>query len=140
MKLQITFQEANSDYSQDYAYEYQFGKESLDNEKYNWSNSFELEDIDKVEILNNQIADYIDKSNKLENLDLIFEKLAVIQCIKSDKVMAQYGVSDELLKNAHKIYKKENDTLYYYFTLKDKLHFHHYEKHIYVLIEDIKRI
>jgi hypothetical protein len=141
MKLNITFQEVNSEYSQEYADEYQFGKESLDNEKYNSGEAFELtEEIDDIKIIKNQIADYTDKSNKLEDLSLVFEKLTLIQCIKNDKVIAQYGVSDELLKKTHKIYKEKSDTFYYYFTLKDNMHYQYYDSHIYVLIKDIKRI
>ena len=140
MKVKITFQEANSEYSQEYADQYDFGKESVDNMKNNWSKSFEITGINEVEILKNKNVLYTDKSNKLEDLDLAFEKITVINCIKGNQVLVQYAVSDELLKKAHKIFKKESDTLYYYFTLKDKMFFQYYDSHIYVLIKDIKRV
>ena len=141
MKVKFTFQEANSNYSQDYANQYQDGKESENNMKNNWSESFELvEEIDEVEILKNKNVLYTDKSNKLEDLDLAFEKLTVINCIKNNQVLVQYAVSDNLLKKAHKIFKEESDTLYYYFTLKDEMLFQYYDTHIYVLIKDIKRV
>lgn len=140
MKVKITFQEVNSNYSQEYANQYQDGKESENNMKNNWSELFEITGIDEVEILKNKNVLYTDKSNKLEDLDLAFEKLTVINCIKDNQVLVQYAVSDELLKKAHKIYKGKSDTLYYYFTLKDEMHFQYYDTHIYVLIKDIKRV
>ena len=79
MKLKIAFKQINSEYSQDYADEYQFGKESENNQKYHWSTSFLVNsEIDRVSIEQNRNLHYSNKSSYDENYDLQIKNVTIL--------------------------------------------------------------
>ena len=45
MKVQISFKIVNEEYSQEYADQYDFGKEGIDNRKYHFSKTLEVENV-----------------------------------------------------------------------------------------------
>ena len=74
MKLKISFKIINSDFDQEYANEYNWGKESVNNMKYNWSVSFQVDsDIDKVEINKNESLHYVDSSDENKIIEFFLE-------------------------------------------------------------------
>ena len=140
MKLIITFKQINDSFNQEYADQYDFGKESIDNQKYHWEHSFELvEEIDKISITKNQNIHYTGLDNG-EKYNVILEKVTLFTCFKGDEIYSQYAVSDELLERIHEVYKEKSNTKYCYFYLKDREDYYNFEEHIYVLEVSVKQL
>lgn len=53
MEVQVNFKVINPEYSQEYADEYNGGKESESNWKYNWAVSYGLKDVQSVSTIDN---------------------------------------------------------------------------------------
>lgn len=138
MKLHISFKQINSDYSQDYANQYNFGEESYNNQKYHWAISFEInEEVDKISINKNQNVIFNNFIEDGKHYDLVAKKVTLIQIYKRDKVYAQYVISDELLDNIHEVYKEKTDKKYCYFYLRDNIEFVNIKEHTYIIEDDI---
>lgn len=141
MKLRITFKQINSEFSQEAADIYQFGKESENNQKYHWAKSFLVNsDIDKISIDENQNLHFIDELNYDEKLELFIENVTILSCYKNNTLFSQYAVSSEFIEKTHDVFKKKENTRYCYFYLKDKKEFVELENHIFILEKDIKKI
>lgn len=137
MKVQISIKEINSSFSQDYADEYQFGEESVDNMKYNWTESFMLEvEVDNVNIKKKQTVHYIGD----DNVNLILEEITIIQFIKKDELLYQFAISDDLMAYTHNVFKENEDTHYYNFYLKDNMKYEIIGEDNYILKTDIVHI
>lgn len=141
LKLKIAFKQINSEYSQDYADEYQFGEESVDNQKYHWSVSFEVKSrIDKISILKSQNLHLVDQTNRENPQEYLIDEVTVFECYKKDELYAEYAVSDKLIEKIFNVYKESEDTRYCYFYLKDKTEYVELRNHIYVLQKDIRKL
>lgn len=138
MKLRIEFKQSNSEYNQEYANQYNFGKESENNQKYHWAHAFELVDeIDKISITKNQSIQVTDSKDKLDILKIHLEKITIFKCFNGDNLYVQYAVSDKLLERIHEVYKEKTDTKYCYFYLKDIDDYVELKEHHYILKKDI---
>jgi hypothetical protein len=141
MQLKISFKIINSDFDQEYANEYNLGKESVNNMKYNWSVSFQVNsDIDKIEINKNESLHYVDSSDKNKIIEFFLENQTILKCYKDNELFTQYSVSTGLIKKIQEIYQKTTKTKHCYFYLKDNLEIIELKNHIYVLKEDLKII
>tara|TARA_B110001450_G_C17317177_1_gene357875 strand:+ start:127 stop:552 length:426 start_codon:yes stop_codon:yes gene_type:complete len=141
MKLKISFKIINSDFDQEYANEYNWGKESVNNMKYNWSETIIVSsDIDKIEINKSESLHYVDSSNKNKIIDLFFENQTILKCYKDNELFTQYSVSTGLIKKTQEIYQKTTKTKHFYFYFKDNLEIIELKNNIYVLKEDLKII
>jgi len=141
MKLKIAFKQINSEYSQDYADEYQFGQESENNQKYHWSKSFLVNsDIDRVTIEQNRNLHYSNKSSDDEHYDLLIKNVTILKCYKNESVFSQYAVSSEFIEKSYDVFKENEDTRYCYFYLKDNKEFVELRNNNYVLEKDIQII
>ena len=141
MKLKISFKIINSDFDQEYANEYNWGKESVNNMKYNWSETIIVNsDIDKIEINKNESLHYVDSSDKNKIIDFLLENQTILKCYKDNELCTQYSVSTGLIKKIQEIYQKRTKTKHCYFYLKDNLEIIELKNHIYVLKEDLKII
>lgn len=136
MTVQISINIVNSEFNQDYADEYQFGEESVDNMKYHFSQSFEIDNIDKVSFVENSEILYELK----KGIQLLFEKVTILCCYQKEELIAAYSVSTELLIKTHEIFKKGQNKKYCYFYLKDNIEFQKIGNHNYLIKENVKRI
>jgi hypothetical protein len=141
MKLKISFKIINSDFDQEYANEYNWGKESANNMKYHWSVSFQVNsDIDEIEINKNESLHYVDSYNKNKIIEFFLENQTILKCYKDNELFTQYSVSTGLIKKIQEIYQKRTKTKHCYFYLKDNLEIIELKNHIYVLKEDLKSL
>jgi hypothetical protein len=141
MKLKISFKIINSDFDQKYANEYNWGKISVNNMKYNWSETITVNsDIDKIEINENESLHYVDSSDKNKIIDFFLENQTILKCYKDNELCTQYSVSTGLIKKTQETYQKTTKTKHFYFYFKDNLEIIELKKHIYVLKEDLKII
>ena len=133
MKVRISIKEINSSYSQDYADEYHFGEGSVNNMKFNWSESFLIDnDVDLVSIEKKQTVHYIDE---IENIDLILEEVTIVKLSNNGEILTQLAISDNLIQSLNEIIKE--NIKYYYIYLKDNLEYELLGAHNYVLNTDI---
>ena len=123
MKLKISFKIINSDFDQEYANEYNWGKESVNNMKYNWSETIIVNsDIDKVEINESENLHYVDSSDKNKIIDFFLENQTILKCYKDNELFTQYSVSTGLIKKIQEIYQKRTKTKHcYLFKLSNKI-------------------
>ena len=141
MKLKISFKIINSDFNQEYANEYNWGKESVNNMKYNWYETIIVNsDIDKIEINKNESLHYVDSSDKNKIIDFFLENQTILKCYKDNELFTQYFISTGLIEKTHEIYQQKTKTKYCYFYLKDNLDIIELKNHNYVLKEDLKII
>ena len=141
MKLKISFKIINSDFDQKYANEYNWGKISVNNMKYNWYETITVNsDIDKIEINENESLHYVDSSDKNKIIDFFLENQTILKCYKDNELCTQYSVSTGLIKKTQETYQKTTKTKHFYFYFKDNLEIIELKKHIYVLKEDLKII
>jgi len=141
MKLKISFKRINSDFDQESANEYNWGKESENNMKYHSSVLFQVNsDIDKIEINENENLHYVDSSDKNKIIELFLENQTILKCYKDNELFTQYSISTGLIEKTHEIYQEKTKTKYCYFYLKDNLDIIELKNHNYVLKEDLKII
>lgn len=139
MTVKIAFKQIDLNYSQEYANQYNLGKESVNNMKYHWERSFKVNaDIDEVSISKNQLVRVHDFIEDNQKFNLILDGITLIKCFIDKKLFVQYAVSDDLLEKSHHIYKEKENTKYYYFYLKDNLMIREIDDHFYILDKDIK--
>ncbi|MGY6648229.1 hypothetical protein [Wenyingzhuangia sp. IMCC45574] len=133
MIVHISINIVNSKFSQDYADQYEFGEESVNNMKYNYSIAIE---IDKVSF--NEDTRILYELKK--GIKFLFEKVTVLCCYQKEKLVAAYSFSTELLIKTHEIFKKEQNKKYCYFYLRDDVEFKEIGNHNYLIKEDVTRI
>ena len=137
MKVHISINEINTSFSQEFADEYCFGEESNANKKYNWTESFMLEDeVDNVCIKKKQTVHYVGANN----VNLILEEITIIQFIEKGELLYQFAISDDLIAYTHNLFKDNEDTHYYNFYLKDNMKYEIIGEDNYILKTDIVRI
>lgn len=116
MKLVVTFIEKNPTYSKEYADQYQFGEESVDNPKNIYRKSAELSvDIDDL-AFNPQ--DKFRLLGTLENgkaIDITLEDISTLVCVRHSKIVSKFGISKSILEKTHNLYDKKYNTTRFYF-------------------------
>ncbi|MBZ9631613.1 hypothetical protein LB465_12555 [Salegentibacter sp. LM13S] len=118
MRLQINYKCINNDYSQEYADEYHWGKESENNQKYHWGKSFELPEVTEVSKpdepfkLRAELEDGTQLEKELENVYILR--------VRFEDGQKDYAVSNLLLKNTHEAYSKKEGVKRFYFYLNEE--------------------
>ena len=123
MRVEVTFKMVNPDYDQEYADEYNFGKESVDNNKYNWSISWSFDDIHNVKVANGDMEyPYLEVDENPDNVKIAkVPWMCVRELYRDDELIGVIGVSKSLLDRRVVKTAKETrgiPTLVYYFHLK----------------------
>lgn len=144
MRLQVSIKQRNDEYSQEYADQYQFGEESVNNQKYNFSTSFDFETkIDSIELLKNQdliIEGKYEDDDKNEPVKLQLKNMTILNCIKDDNIYEMYAVSDDFIHQSHKASKEKRNKTYFTFYLKDRKDFENFGHNIYALKKDVLKL
>ena len=121
MKVILNFKYFNENYNQEYADQYNFGKESVDNMKYHSGYSFKLENIKELNFKESAEYRLNGKLENGENIDALIPDVYIIECLDNDGDISSYGVSTSLLRNTHKTHNPKYNTTRYYFYIKDNV-------------------
>ena len=143
MRLNVSIKQKNDDYSQEYADEYEFGNESVNNQKYKWSVSFDYEkEIDEISILDNQELIILNpyQDNDDDEMKLLLKDMKVLKCLKNEIVIEEYCVSHKLIERYIDTSKDKKSKTYFNFYLKDRADYIEFGRNIYALKSDIKII
>lgn len=118
MRLQISYKCINEDYSQEYADEYNRGKESENNQKYHWGKSFELPEVVEVSKPDEpfKLRAEIDDGTQLEKE---LEDVYILR-VKFEDGQKDYAVSNLLLKKTYEVYSKKEGVKRFYFYLNEE--------------------
>lgn len=118
MTIRLSFKCINEDYSQDYADQYHWGKESENNQKYYWSKSFDLIDVTEVSkpeepfTLRAELDDGTQLEKEIDNVHILR--------VKYEDGQKDYAVSKALLEKTHDTYLKKEDKKRFYFYLNSE--------------------
>lgn len=111
MRVDITFKRENPEYDQEYADEYHFGKESDNNWRYDFGESYSIDDVKSIE-LRKKTARVIDGRYQVPKVNTLF-------CYKENGTVIEVSVSKSLIKKMQKTPSpKKYDILRFYFYLK----------------------
>lgn len=122
MKAQISFRFINPDYSQKYANEYNFGKESFENSKYLRITTHELENVKSVQLINNGVFQLKLKSKlNMEEPEIhSIPDVSIYRFHLEDDSFIDFGVSKSILKKTHQAQNEKYPVVRCYFYIKSK--------------------
>jgi len=118
MTIQLSFKCINEDYSQDYADEYHWGKESENNQKYHWGKSFDVLDVTEVSKpeepfkLRAELEDGTQLEKEIDNVYILR--------VNYEDGQKDYAVSRKLLNKTHDTYKNKEGKKRFYFYLNSE--------------------
>lgn len=118
MKIQVNFKVIDPDYSQEYADEYNFGKESESNWRYNWSSGYELLESKSVELISN--GNYLLEGRFKNGIDFSYSipNICIFRCHLKNGNVVDFGVSKSILKKTHQVTHEKSKTTRCYFYIK----------------------
>jgi hypothetical protein len=134
MKLYITIKQQNTSFDKKYADQYNFGKESNDNQKYNWSYGFKVpEDVIEFNIVDEATFRLFGRKENNEAFDFLIPGVTVINCLTSDnKQIHVAALSKNLIKKKQITPNNKYETVRLYFYLDDKIDFVQPSKAVYI--------
>ncbi len=118
MTISLSFKCIHKDYSQDYADQYHWGKESENNQKYHWAKSFDLIDVIDVSKpeepfkLRAELEDGTQLEKELDNVQILR--------VKYEDGQKDYAVSKALLNKTLDPYLEKEGKKRFYFYLNNK--------------------
>jgi hypothetical protein len=119
MRIQLNFKCINNSYSQEYADQYHFGKESENNRKYHWEHSFEVPDVIEISKpdehfkLRAELEDGTQLQKEIEDVDILRLKF-------DDGQNKDCAVSRTILKKTHEVYlEKEGVKRFYFYIIEE---------------------
>ncbi len=116
MKVQISYKIINPSYDKNYADEYHFGKESENNERYNYTTSYEIDGVESVELIDDGVFQLKGKLANGREIDLSIRNVFIFRFHFNDKTYVDYAASKSIVNKTHKIpNKKYNITRYYFY-------------------------
>lgn len=121
MKVILNFKYFNENYNQEYADQYNFGKESVDNMKYYCSYSLKLENIKELNFKESAEFKLKGKLENGESIYAIIPNVYIIECLDNDGDISSYGVSTSILRKTHKTHNPKYNTTRYYFYINDNV-------------------
>ena len=119
MKVQINFKLINPDFSQEYANQYQEGKESESNWKYSWAVGYELKDVKSVSLIENE--DYVLRG-KLSDSEFEFHipNVLIYRCEMENGTKEDFAVSKSVINKTHQANNEKYKTTRFYFYINEK--------------------
>ncbi|SFF77261.1 hypothetical protein SAMN04488033_10894 [Salegentibacter agarivorans] len=119
MKIQLNFKCINEDYSQEFADQFHLGKESENNSKYHWEQSFEVPDVievSKPEEPFKLIAELEDGTQLQKEIDNVH----ILRLKFDDGQKKDCAVSGAILKETNAAYLEKEGTKCFYFYLNEE--------------------
>ncbi len=140
VRTQIIFREINSKFNRQYAKEYNFGRESHDNQYANWSVTYAIPE-DVIDILINKHVDFDlkIKDNNGDELSFIIKDMCVVDFIIPNNKSIKCAVSEELLIRTHKSPNLKYNIMRFYFKIKDNIEFNSIGNSIFIIKENIPK-
>lgn len=119
MKVQINFKIINSDYNQEYADEYNFGKEGDSNWKYNWAVTYELSDVKSVELINNGVYQLNGKFKEGNEFSFAIPNVTIFRFHLENSNIEDFAVSTSILNKIHQAKNEKFGVTRCYFYIND---------------------
>jgi hypothetical protein len=117
MIAQINFKIINPDFKQDYADEYNFGKEGDSNWKYNWGAGYELDKVTSVELINDAVFQLRGKIKDGEEINIAIPNVAIFRFHLENGDFEDYAVSKSIINKTHQAKNEKHNITRCYFYL-----------------------
>lgn len=117
MKAQISFKIINPEFDQDYADEYNFGKEGGSNWKYNWGAGYELEDVKSIELKNDSVFELRGRIKDGEEINIVIPNVSIFRFHLENGDFEDYAVSKSILNKTHQAKNEKHNITRCYFYL-----------------------
>lgn len=120
MKAEIIFKELNPEYDQEYADIYHDGKESENNWKAIWAESFGIDgSLEDHNVINS--GTYQLKGEFIGKGEFCFEipDMCILECKTEDDIITRFAVSNSMLDKTYHSESKDRNKFYFYFYLKN---------------------
>jgi hypothetical protein len=120
MKAQINFKIYNPDFDQEYANEYNFGKEGDSNWKYNWGAGYELDNVKSVELINDAV--FLLKGRIKDGLEInvAIPKVSTFRFHLENGDFEDYAVSKSIITKTHQATNEKHNITRCYFYLNSE--------------------
>jgi len=120
MKAQISFRFINPDYSQEYADQYQGGKESESNWKYNKAVGWEVKDVSSVELMDDAVYHLSGDFKEGGSFDIPISNVKLLRCHKENGDDEDFAVSKSIYNHLHQTESKNHKIIYCYFYINSE--------------------
>ena len=121
MEVQVSLIEVNPEYSQQYADEYHFGKESENNSKSKWGNVYGLKNVKSVSLHDNEQFLLKGQFENGQDFEYLIPDVLIFRCLFEDGAKREYAVSKSILKNTHQARDEKYDVTRFYFYINPEL-------------------
>jgi hypothetical protein len=120
MRVQISFKVINSNYDQEYADEYNFGKEGESNMKYDWETTYEIKEANSVELIEN--GTYLLKGtlNNGRAFESQIPNVTIFRIHLKDGSMIEFAVSKSILNKTHQTHNEKYKIIRCYFYINSE--------------------
>lgn len=116
MKVQINFKVINPDYSQSTADDYNFGKESESNSKYNRVTTYEILNAISIELINQGTYQLRGKFMNGNPFEIPIPNVTIFRCHLENGSSEDFAVSKSVLSKTHQVHnEKYNITRCYFY-------------------------
>lgn len=116
MKVQVKFKVINGDYDQKFANEYNLGKESDNNRKYEWEVSYVIKNVTSVELINTSTYKLKGKYKDGEVFEISIPNVTIFRFHLESGSDLDFAVSKSILNKTHQVSnEKYNITRCYFY-------------------------
>lgn len=120
MKAQINFKVINPDFNQEYANEYNFGKENENNTKYEWEKRYEIINTTSVELINTSTYKLKGKHEDGEVFEISIPNVTIFRFHLESGSDLDFAVSKSLLNKTHQVSNEKYNTTRCYFYINSE--------------------
>jgi hypothetical protein len=120
MKVQISFKIINPEYDQDYADQYEGGKESGNNMKYRWATTYELKNAKSVELIEDGVYELKGQFKNGQEFNFPISNVALFRCHLENDTIEDFAVSKSILNKTHQARNEKYKTTRCYFYLNQE--------------------
>jgi hypothetical protein len=117
MEVQVSLIEVNPEYSQQYADEYHFGKESENNSKSKWGHIDNLQNVKSISLHDDEQFLFKGQFETGQDFEYLIPDVLIFRCQLKDGGKREYVVSKSILKNTHQARNEKYDVTRFYFYL-----------------------
>jgi hypothetical protein len=140
MRLQIIFKQPNLDFDQQYANEFQGGKESDGNWKDLWSVTHEFEEeVDDIRVIKEDNFQIDGEILQGQRVSLTLPKMKIIECIRNEKVIYKAAVSNDLVLKPQKSPDRKHNVIRFYYYFNARTDFVKLGSLVYILKKDFPK-
>ena len=120
MKVQVKFKVINGDYDQKFANEYNLGKESDNNRKYEWEVSYGIKNVTSVELINTSTYKLKGKYKDGEVFEISIPNVTIFRFHLESGSDLDFAVSKSLLNKTHQVSNEKYNTTRCYFYINSE--------------------